>query len=82
MFPLKTCIIHTFHTDLISLLMSYYIDFKSLNRIVSYRHESTKILVPHTSGQFVGTLLLHPSRVHLPMLVWDVLVADAINHLN
>ena len=38
-FPLKTCTIDTFHTDLISLLNSYYIDFKSLNQIVSHRHE-------------------------------------------
>ena len=33
-----------FHTDLISLLNSYYIDFKSLNRIASYRHEWTNIV--------------------------------------
>ena len=32
-----------FHTDLISLLNSYYIDFKSLNRIVPYHHEWTNI---------------------------------------
>ena len=43
-FPLKIKrTIDTFYRDLISLLNSYYIDFKSLNRIVSYRHEWTNI---------------------------------------